>query len=92
MTAFAMAKLVSLLGSCWRSRPTPLAATQWRQEPFIDGSYSHAKVGLAHQRQVLAAPESDRLFFAGEVCSRTIFSTADGAYEAGCSAAAAILA
>ena len=91
-TAFAIAELVSLLGSSWRSRLTPLAATRWRREPFINGSYSHAEVGQAHQRQVLAAPVNDRLFFAGEACSRTNFSTAHGAYETGCAAAAAILA
>jgi monoamine oxidase len=34
----------------------------------------------------------DRIYFAGEACSRTSFSTAHGAYETGIAAADAIIA
>lgn len=90
--AFAIEELVRLLGSEWRARLTPLAATRWRHEPGIGGSYSHAKVGMAGQRQVLAAPVDDQLFFAGEACHAYDFSTAHGAYETGIVAADAALA
>ena len=90
--AFAVDELVALLGSDWRARLHPLAATRWRHEPFIHGSYSHALVGHANQREVLAAPVDDRLFFAGEACSATDFSTAHGAYQTGVTAARAVLA
>jgi monoamine oxidase len=90
--AFATAELVALLGSAWRARLRPLRATRWRHEPWIGGSYSHAAVGHAAQRAVLAAPVDDRLFFAGEACHRTDFSTAHGAYETGVAAARAVLA
>ena len=90
--AFAVDELVALLGSDWRSRLYPLAATRWRDEPFIHGSYSHALVGRAGARAILAEPVDDRLFFAGEACSPTDFSTAHGAYQTGVDAAHAVLA
>jgi len=88
---FAIAELTALLGSDWRARLTPLAATRWRTEPHIHGSYSHARIGAAPQRAVLAEPVDDRLFFAGEACSKTDFSTAHGAYETGTAAAEAVI-
>lgn len=91
-TAFAIDELVNLLGSAWRARLRPLAATRWREEAWIGGSYSHARVGCAGQRQVLAEPVEDRLFFAGEACSRQDFSTAHGAYATGVAAAERVLA
>lgn len=90
-TDFAIGELVALLGSDWRARLRPLAATRWREVPYIHGSYSHARVGHAGDRAILAAPVDDRLFFAGEACSRADFSTAHGAYQTGIDVAAAIL-
>lgn len=89
--AFAIDEVVALLGSDWRARLTPIGATAWRRQAHIHGSYSHAAVGAAGQRAVLAAAVDDRLFFAGEACSRTDFSTAHGAYETGIGAAEAVL-
>jgi monoamine oxidase len=88
---FAIDELVGLLGSDWRKRFTPLAATRWRNEPFIGGSYSHARVGRAEQRAVLAAPIDGRIHFAGEACHPFDFSTAHGAYETGVEAARAVI-
>jgi monoamine oxidase len=88
--AFAIDELVTLLGSAWRPRLHPLRVTRWSHEPWIGGSYSHARVGHADARAVLAAPVDGRLFFAGEACSATDFSTAHGAYETGVAAANAI--
>ena len=88
---FAIDELVGLLGSDWRPRLTPLAATRWRHEPFISGSYSHARVGRAGQRSVLAEPVDGRIHFAGEACHPFDFSTAHGAYETGVSAALAVI-
>ena len=89
--AFAVDELVALLGGDWRARLHPLAATRWRQEPHILGSYSHAVVGHAGARAVLAAPVDDRLFFAGEAASAHDFSTAHGAYATGIAAAERVL-
>ena len=88
---FAIDELVGLLGSDWRRRFTPLAATRWRHEPYIGGSYSHARVGRAGQRAVLAAPVDGRIHFAGEACHPFDFSTAHGAYETGVAAARAVI-
>ena len=89
--ACAIDELGALLGSDGRRRATPAGASRWRHEPFIRGSYSHAMVGQARQRQALGEPVDDRIFFAGEACHATDFSTAHGAYETGVAAAAAIL-
>lgn len=88
----AIGELANLLGNDWRGRLWPLARTRWRAEPFIRGGYSHAEIGQAAQRAVLAAPVDDRIFFAGEACHPTDFSTAHGAYETGIAAAEQILA
>jgi monoamine oxidase len=42
-------------------------------------------------RQALAATIDDRLFFAGEACSKLDFSTAHGAYLTGLAAADEII-
>jgi len=89
---FAIGELARLLGNDWRLRLQPLARTRWRAERFIRGSYSHARIGQAGQRRVLAQPHDDRIFFAGEACSASDFSTAHGAYETGIAAAEEALA
>ncbi|WP_375392342.1 flavin monoamine oxidase family protein [uncultured Sphingomonas sp.] len=88
--AFAVDELAALLGSAWRRKLTPLGVTRWRREPWIGGSYSHARVGSAGQRRILAEPVDGRLFFAGEACHASDFSTAHGAYATGLAAADAI--
>lgn len=89
--AFAIDELAGLLGNDWRKRLHPILTTRWRREPWIAGSYSHARVGYAGARAILAGPVDDRLFFAGEACSTADFSTAHGAYATGVAAARAIL-
>jgi monoamine oxidase len=89
---FAIEQLVGLLGSEMRRRLTPLVESRWGADPLFGGSYSHALPGKAAARQALAAPVEDRIFFAGEACSRSDFSTAHGAYETGVAAAEAALA
>ena len=90
--AFAIDELASLLGSDFRRKLAPLAASAWTAAPWTGGAYSHARPGRAPARAVLAAPVAGRLFFAGEACSRTAFSTAHGAYRTGIEAAEAALA
>src|SRR5262249_60538185 len=60
---------------------------RWKADPFARGSYSYALPGKAECRAVLAAPIDDRLFFAGEACSRHNYSTAHGGYLTGIAAA-----
>lgn len=90
--AFAIDELAALLGSDWRRRLTPIAASAWARDPLFGGSYSHARPRRAAARAVLATPIDPRLRFAGEACSPTDFSTAHGAYATGVAAAEALLA
>jgi monoamine oxidase len=84
---FAVAELAGLLGSDFSRRVKSIGLHPWGLDPFARGSYSCALPGQAECRDVLAAPVDDRLFFAGEACSRHDFSTAHGAYLTGIAAA-----
>jgi monoamine oxidase len=84
---FAVAELVGLLGSDFSRRVKSIGLHPWGVDPFARGSYSCALPGQAECRGVLAAPVDDRLFFAGEACSRHDYSTAHGAYLTGIAAA-----
>jgi monoamine oxidase len=89
---FATAELTGLLGSAFARRVRFLGLHRWRADPFARGSYSYALPGKADCRAALAAPVEGRLFFAGEACSRSDFSTAHGAYLTGIAAAEQVLA
>ena len=90
--AFAVEEICGMLGSQWRGRLKPLAASAWAHDPFALGAYSHALPGHWDKRAVLAAPVNDRLFFAGEATSPHYFSTAHGAHESGLRAAGEVVA
>jgi monoamine oxidase len=89
--AFARTELTGLLGSAFARRIAPAALHGWRRDPFARGSYSFALPGKADGRAVLAEPVDERLFFAGEACSRHDFSTAHGALLTGLAAADAVI-
>ncbi len=86
MAAFAdvaMGQIVDALGSSYRKRLAPIACSSWARDPFALGSYSHALPGHSGARAVLARPEGEALFFAGEAVSPGFFSTVHGAWETG---------
>jgi monoamine oxidase len=89
---FAVSELTTLLGSAFPSRISPIHIHRWGIDPFSRGSYSFALPGCADCRQTLAEPVDDRLFFAGEACSRSDFSTAHGAFITGIAAADRVIA
>ena len=89
---FVLAELTGLLGSAFAPRVAPVGLHCWRNDPFARGSYSFALPGRADGRAVLAAPVDERLFFAGEACSRHDFSTSHGALLTGLVAAEAVIA
>ena len=89
---FAIGQLAALLGNDWRGKLRPVAFSAWSDTPSIAGAYSHALPGEAEARHALAAPVEDRVFFAGEACSREDYSTVHGAYATGIAAAEAALA
>lgn len=89
---FAIGELVGLLGSDFAHRIKPLKLHRWGTDPFSRGSYSYALPGKADCRAALAAPVDDRVFFAGEACSQSYYSTAHGAYFTGVAAAEQVIA
>jgi monoamine oxidase len=84
---FAVSELTGLLGSAFARRIKPVHIHPWGKDPFARGSYSYALPGKADCRATLAAPVDDRLFFAGEACSKGDFSTAHGGWFTGAAAA-----
>jgi monoamine oxidase len=84
---FAVAELVGLFGNDFSRRLTPLHLHCWGIDPLSRGSYSYALPGKADCRAALAAPVDDRIFFAGEACSPSDYSTAHGAFLTGAAAA-----
>jgi monoamine oxidase len=84
---FAVEQICNALGNDMRKRLTVIAESAWARDPLSLGSYSYAGPGAAAARATLAAPVDERLFFAGEHCSRHDFSTAHGAYRMGVKAA-----
>jgi monoamine oxidase len=89
---FAIGELVGLLGTNFAHRVRLLKLHPWGIDPFSRGSYSYALPGKADCRAELAAPVNDRLFFAGEACSESDYSTAHGAYLTGVAAAEQLIA
>ncbi len=90
MFDFSVEQLKRVFGAGIGAKLSPLVMSAWASEPFVGGSYSYATPGASDLREVLAAPRDDRLFFAGEACSRSRYSTAHGAYESGVVAAEAV--
>jgi monoamine oxidase len=89
---FALSELTGLLGSAFAGRVKPIQMHPWGSDPLARGSYSYAVPGMAACREKLASPVDGRLFFAGEACSRSDFSTAHGAFITGVGAADQVLA
>jgi len=84
---YAVSELTGLFGADFARRVKPLHVHCWASDPFAGGSYSYALPGKADCRATLAAAVDNRLFFAGEACSKNDFSTAHGAYLTGVTAA-----
>jgi monoamine oxidase len=88
--AYGKEKIAAVLGSDVPKHITRSIVTAWHGDPWVKGSYSAALPGQAHQREELAKPIDDRLFFAGEACSTEFMATAHGAYITGVAAAEGI--
>lgn len=89
---FAVSELTGQFGSGFARRLKPLGMHCWGMDSFARGAYSYALPGRADSRAALAASVDDRLFFAGEACSRGDYSTAHGAYLTGIAAAEQVIA
>ncbi len=68
-----------------------MARSSWGADPYARGSFSYLAVGSRPaQRDLLAAPVANRLFFAGEATSRSMPGTVAGARETGLRAASEV--
>lgn len=85
--SFACDELAAHFGADIRKQLSVAALSAWAAVPHIGGSYSYAEPGASNLRGRLAAPHDGRIFFAGEACSTSRYSTAHGAYETGVAAA-----
>jgi monoamine oxidase len=73
-----------------RKIPKPEASYfhDWRSDPFFQGAYSYAPVNTLADRETLATPVENTLFFAGEATELTGHSaTVHGAIASGVRAA-----
>jgi monoamine oxidase len=89
---FAQSDLARLLGNAFKRRIKLLHIHRWGADPYSRGAYSYALPGKADCRAALAAAVDERLYFAGEACSKNDFSTAHGAYLTGVAAADQVIA
>jgi monoamine oxidase len=74
--------------------PAPISyvRSNWQADPFAEGSYSFDQVGQqVGDRQLLAQPVADRVFFAGEATHPHFYATVHGAYETGVRAAREVI-
>ncbi len=88
VVASAMASLRRLYGP---GIPEPMGVqiSRWHADPLSGGAYSFNALGSTPaDRQELAKPLAQRLFFAGEASHPSLFGTTHGAYLSGLRAAA----
>ena len=93
MADYALERLAEMFGSDVRRAALPqYVIADWDHDPHIRGCYSAARLGRADARAELAMPIDDRLFFAGEACSRQYMGDVHGAWFTGIAAADAAIA
>jgi len=80
---FALSELRKIFGSSMDKHFIKGHATAWGSNPLTLGSYASARPGAFEQRAVLRRAVGDRIWFAGEACSRDQWATLAGAYKSG---------
>ena len=89
----ATGELVRVFGTdADASHLVDFAYQDWTANEWVRGGYSFVRVGQYGARPLLAAPVSDRLFFAGEATDQAAAGTTHAAVRSGARAAAEILA
>jgi monoamine oxidase len=84
---YALDCLTEICGCNIRKHVIRSISTAWAGDPWTKGAYSCALPGQAHQREKLAEPLNNKLFFAGEATALNNYATCHGAYHAGIRAA-----
>lgn len=90
MIVLARDRLALAFGETIHKQIIAAAVTDWSGNPFVQGSYSHARPGTAHRRHEMINADTGNVAFAGEAFSPNWQATAHGAYTTGREAAARI--
>lgn len=80
---YILEKLRHVAGNDAVPEPARHIVSAWSGDAWVKGSYSCARPGAANQRQVLAQPVDDRIFFAGEASSSDFYASVHGACFSG---------
>jgi len=80
---YILEKLRDVAGNEAVPNPVRHIVSAWDADAWVKGSYSCATPGAANQRQVLALPVDDRIFFAGEASSSDFYASVHGACFSG---------
>jgi monoamine oxidase len=80
---YILEKLRDVAGNEAVPNPVRHIVSAWDADAWVKGSYSCARPGGANQRQVLAQPVDDRIFFAGEASSSDFYASVHGACFSG---------
>jgi monoamine oxidase len=83
LEAFARERLALVFGADLARSVRGASVTGWHGDPFVQGSYSHARPGSARVRHRMIEADTGRVAFAGEAFSMDWQATAHGAYESG---------
>lgn len=74
-----------------RSRLTGSYVADWRREELVGGAYTYPTLHAFGSREVVAAPDGESVFFAGEATHPGVNPCMQGAMETGLRAAAQVL-
>lgn len=80
---FALQELRVIFGNAVERHFVKGVATNWGHNPLTLGAYASAAPGKYDQRRILRQPIGDRIWFAGEACSRLEWATVGGAHDSG---------
>ncbi|MGO1117766.1 flavin monoamine oxidase family protein [Rhodovibrionaceae bacterium A322] len=87
---FTLGELRKIFGSDIDRSFIKAAVTSWGQNPYVQGAYASAEPGAASLRSQLRTPVGERIWFAGEACSRSLWATVAGAHKSGQEVARAV--
>ncbi|MBV8394218.1 MAG: FAD-dependent oxidoreductase [Alphaproteobacteria bacterium] len=92
MGAWALSALADAFGSEVRTAISGTIATRWTVDPLARGAWTTALLAHERDREAMAAPHHDRVFFAGEATETGAASNLEGAHGSGLRAAQQALA
>lgn len=89
---FALGEVAKMAGSDARKHFVKGHLTGWASNPLTLGAYAAARPGRHAARAILARPQAEKLYFAGEATGTPYVALCNGAYKAGEDAAKSLMA